>query len=218
MGLKTAFRNWANRPTKLEKALLLQQEQFEKQQSDQQEQFENAQRLQDEQVKARLLEQSGRESAQVRSLKKQIEVLEELLEKSYEQIRSQSEIIASHRDGDWMDKLIDKGLDVVDNLFGSSKSKKVIDVTPTLQQSVSSEEESTENAVIETSLDETSEGYTFQQISEIVNALSPEDLKKASSVPFFLLKQGILDNYPGATDENIKEAQRLIKEKVQNGE
>jgi hypothetical protein len=191
MSFREAVRNWANKPSRREIA----------------------------EKKAKSNEQiakANEESAQVRMLKKQIKVLEELLETAYNQIKSQSELIANHKEGDWMDKLVDKGLDVVDSLFGKPKNSTMKYVTQSTP--VQTPVEATETTNTATSEEvPVSTGYSSEQIAELVNSFDIEDIKKGAKAPYFMFSKSLLKHYPEASQENILEAYTLVQEVAENG-
>ena len=194
MGLRIALRNWANKPSRAEIISL------EKQKKD----------------KAK---QSNEESIQVRALNRQLKVVDDLLEQSYTQIKRMSDTIASHREGDWMDKLIDKGLDVVDNLFAKPKGN-VIDITPGSNSHTIPQiqpPESADNSGTKETHTTLSGGYSSQEINELINKFDIEDLKKGAKAPYFLFSKSLKQHYPRATNENILEAYNLTQELAENG-
>jgi len=191
MGFREAVRHWANKPSRRE-------------------------RREKEEKNKEQLAKANEESAQVRALKRQITVLEDLLDKSYAQIEAQAKVISNHREGAWMDRVIDKGLDIVDNMFGS----KPIDITPKRKifTSPSPSVEETEIQATAETKDASIEGsYSSEQIQELVSRFDIEQVKKASKAPYFLFSKKLKNYYPNASKENILEAYNLVQERAENG-
>jgi len=191
MSFREAVRTWANKPSRRERR-------------------EKEQKSKDSIAKA------NEESAQVRALKKQLTVLEDLLDKAYIQIESQAKVISNHREGAWMDRVIDKGLDIVDNMFGS----KPIDITPKRKISTTpspSVEETEIQATAETETASIEGSYSSEQIQDLVSSFPIDQVKKASKAPYFLFSKKLKDYYPNASKENILEAYNLVQERAENG-
>lgn len=205
MGFRNAIRNWANKPTKVERLEIKHKQELLE-----------LQKAEEEQRKRDILAEASKESAQVRALKKQLDVMEELLEKAYTQIKEQSSIIANHKEGDWMDKLVDKGLDVVDNVFGSSKN--TIDITPKKKKSTPSPSaEITESTTTASEESQPAEGYSSQEVKDFVDNMEDYKIKIASNFTYDKFSNIIKKNAPEATNENILEAYELVKERANNG-
>lgn len=191
MVFRKLIRRWANAPTRKE-------------------------RLEIEQKEQEARQKGQEESAIVRGLKKENKLLDELLEKSYAQIRAQSEIISQHKEGDWMDKLIDRGLDIADNVFG--KPKTTIDITkqsPSLPHTTThTEEQHGEDTKPTPSV---SSPYSDEEIKGIVESLDFEQIQKAAKAPYILFSKSLKNHYPEASAENLLLAYNLVQERHDNG-
>lgn len=192
MVFREAFRHWANKPTRRE--------------------------IREKEEKNRLsLAKANEESAQVRQLKKQIALLEDLLDKSYNQINNLSEVVNNQKQGDAMDRLIDKGLDIAENLF---LPKKTINISPKKSPQSSEASISQNQTQIESSSDiKASDGYPYnsEQIKELVDSFPAEQIIRASKAPYPLFSKLLKKNYPQASNENILEAYNRVIERAENG-
>ena len=202
MGFKHAVRNWANAPTRAEKVEIKHKEELLTQHL-----------FNEEQRKRDVLVEASKESAQVRALRKQLILMEELLDKSYNQIKEQSDIISNHKEGDWMDKLVDKGLDVADNIF--NPSKKPINITPKNQKPSTSNTETTSTAIADKS--PVVEGYSSEEVIDFVNSMNQIKLNIASNYTYDKFSAIIKKNAPEVSNENILQAFELVKERTTNG-
>jgi hypothetical protein len=188
VGFREAVRSWANQPTR-------------------------AERREKERLKEIQIQKAADESAQVRALKKQLQVMEELLDKAYSQIQAQSDIIANHKQGDWMDKLVDKGIDLADNLFGGKPAPRNITPPQAIESRTSNGNESS-NPNLE---NEVLDPYTSEEVQELVKGFDFEQIKMASKAPYGMFSSKLKQHYPRATKENILEAYNLVLDRVESG-
>jgi len=167
--------------------------------------------------------QASEESASVRMLKKHNSMLEELLRKAYETISSQAEVIQNHKSGDWQDKLIDKGLDMLPFLF--NKQTPPIDTTPKKIPSKPQETQVPLNAgtksidISEETTKPAFKGLSSEEIKAYVGQIEHKLIPKLASLPYEKFSALIKSKIPDATQENIFEGYELIqaKKEANNG-
>lgn len=190
MVFREALRSYANRPTRRE---VREKEEKNKQS----------------------LAKANEESAQVRQLKKQIALLEDLLDKSYNQIHNLSDLVNNQKQGDTMDRLIDKGLDIAENLF---MPKKILNVQPTSSPLPLDAKSNSQNVDTHTSNDSVSSGsFTSEDLNKIIDAFPQDQIIRASKAPYPLFSKLIKKNYPQASNENILDAYNRVIERAENG-
>jgi len=186
--IRESLRTWANKPSRRE--------------------IKELERLkQIQNVKA------SEESSSVRMLRKHNAMLEDLLKKAYETITSQAEVIQGHTQGDWQDKLITKGLDMLPFLF--NKQSPPIDITPNTQEVITPEVplEAETLGSNNTETKPASKGLTHEEIKEYVGSIGKEFIPKLASLEYDKFSALIKTKIPQATQENIFEGYELIQTK-----
>jgi hypothetical protein len=186
--IREAMRVWALKPTKKERRL---------------------QALKDAENKQKAAE----ESYTVRNLRKALALQEEMTEKAYVTIRQQQETIDNHKSGDWQEKLVDKGLDMLPFLFNSPKPP--INVTgatkpDNLHPQPLAADQGTKSTEIK---QEAAKGLSHEEIKNYVDSIDNKWIPQLTSLEYDKFSQLIKTKIPEATQENILDGYTLLQEK-----
>jgi len=157
------------------------------------------------------------ESAVVRMWKRNTAELEVLLNSAYEKINAQAEIINQAKQGDWQEKLIDKGLELAPLLFAnmqkSNSPPKAALLIPPSNNAHASASLPTGNQT------EAPLPFTDEQIKEYVDNVPEKYISPLSKLPFDKFQQVIKGKVPELTNIQILKAHEYIQDRsIQYGE
>ena len=158
------------------------------------------------------------ESAVVRMWKRNSQELESLLTTAYEKINTQAEIIANAKQGDWQEKLIDKGLELAPLFFGNQG--KFIPKPPTHAPAPLQVETKTSSSIVNaaTNPPEAALNLTSTEIKEYVDNVPENYVKPLTNLTYDRFVKIIKNKVPELNNEQILEAHGYMHERLNNGE